>query len=129
MPNADTTSSPSVCGSFDAVRRAATRQGFAALNRVVVPAVKTGLFSPLPVGAGIVVLETTGRKSGLKREVPLVAVRIGDRVNVSTVRSRSLWTKNIEADENVSVWVGGRKREATAEVNPGPLTVAELSLS
>lgn len=111
-----------------ALRRSATREGFAALNRVVKPVVKAGLFSPLPIGAGLVVLETTGRKTGRKREVPLVAVRFGDRVNVSTVRSRSLWAKNIEADENVSVWVGGRKREATGVVDEGPLTVAELSL-
>ena len=95
----------------------------------MVPVVKAGVFSPLPIGLGLVVLETTGRKSGLPREVPLVALRLGDRVNVSTVRSGSLWAKNIEADENVSVWVGGTKRSATGAVDEGPLTVAELTLA
>lgn len=125
MTNDRPSAAESACA---ALRRSATREGFAALNRVVKPVVKAGLFSPLPIGAGLVVLETTGRKTGRKREVPLVAFRVGDRVNVSTVRSRSLWAKNIEADENVSVWVGGRKREAAGVVNEGPLTVAELSL-
>ena len=96
-------------------------RAFRALNSVVLPAVKSGLASPLPIGAGLVILETTGRVSGQTRQVPLLALRIGNHINVSTVRPSSQWVKNIEADRDVTVWVGGRKHEATAAVGPyGP---------
>lgn len=106
-----------------------SRPLFRALNRVVVPAVKAGLAAPLPIGLGLVVLQTTGRVSGQPREVPLVAARLGDRVRVSTVRSRSQWTRNVEADGDVTVWLGGCKRDATGSVDPGPLTVVTLDLA
>lgn len=106
-----------------------TREAFRALNRIVVPAVKAGLGSPLPIGAGLVVLETTGRASGLPRQVPLVAARFGSNLAVSTVRSRSQWVKNLQADPKASVWVGGHKREGTATVETGPVKVANVMLS
>ncbi len=90
---------------------------------------KRGVGSPLPIGLGLVVLETTGRTSGKTRSVPLVAARLGDRVITSTVRDDSQWTKNAEADGEVAVWVGGRRREGTASIDRGPLTVASVTLS
>jgi deazaflavin-dependent oxidoreductase (nitroreductase family) len=102
--------------------------GFRTLNRVVQPLAKRGLASPLPVGAGLVVLETTGRRSGRRREVPLLAARFGDRVVVSTVRGRSLWIRNVEADPAVHVWLDGRRRPATASLRSGPLRVATLAV-
>ena len=53
----------------------ATRRAFSTLNSVVRPAVQAGLGNPFPVGAGAVVLETTGRKSGLPRLVPVLSTR------------------------------------------------------
>ncbi|MDG2026141.1 MAG: nitroreductase/quinone reductase family protein [Acidimicrobiales bacterium] len=111
------------------LRRTATRDAFRALNRVVLPAVKAGIANPLPVGLGIVVLETTGRSSGRLRQVPLVAGRVGNTVTVSTVRAGSQWMKNAAADPSVSVWLFGGKRTATASTESGLLSTATLELS
>ncbi|HUW01685.1 MAG TPA: nitroreductase/quinone reductase family protein [Acidimicrobiales bacterium] len=113
---------------LDDLRSTVTRKGFGALNRVAVPAVKAGLGSPLPIGLGLVVLETTGRVSGEPRQVPLVATRWGQSINVSTVRNKSQWVKNLQAQPDASVWVGGRKRDATSTVETGPLNRVSLAL-
>ncbi len=110
------------------LRAEITKRAFRGLNRVVLPAVKAGLGSPLRFGAGLVVVETTGRTSGLPRQVPLVAFRAGSKVLASTVRPNSQWVKNAMANETVAVWVGGHKRPATAEIDTGPLTLAAFSL-
>lgn len=80
------------------------------------------------LGAGLVVIETTGRVSGETRSVPLVALRVGRRVFTSTVRGDSQWVKNLEADPAGAVWLHGRRREVVADVTRGPLNVAELAL-
>jgi hypothetical protein len=103
---------------------------FGALNEMVAPLVKSGVASPWPLGVGGVVVETTGRRSGLTREVPLVAGRLGDTIVVSTVRDGSQWIRNLEADPQARVWLSGRPRAATASVRHLPgLDVAVLSLS
>ena len=106
-----------------------TRAAFRALNSIVRPLLKRGAASPLPIGAGLVVLETTGRSSGLPREVPLVAARIGDRVLVSTVRRRSQWVRNLDAEPQAHVWLGGERRPVTASLQRGPFDVASLALA
>ncbi len=100
-----------------------TQSVFRALNSVLLPAVRSGVASPLPVGLGLVVVETTGRKSGLSRQVPLVAFRAGDDITVSTVRSDSQWLANLEASPEAAVWRNGVRRDVTATVQRGTLNV------
>ena len=104
-----------------------TRNAFRALNQVVRPVLATGLGNPFPIGAGAVVVETTGRSSGLPRQVPLVAARLGDKIAVSTVRGDSQWFANLEANGEARVQLGGRFRDAEVCVARGPLNVAVLS--
>ena len=105
------------------------QQGFRALNSVVRPAVKAGIGNPFPIGAGAVVLETTGRKSGLVRFVPVLATRVGDVLTISTVRDDSQWLANIEADENVAVWLQGHRHGAIAAVTRGAISTVRVKLA
>lgn len=118
--------SPFMRTALDDLRAGLARVGFATLNRVTVPAIKAGFGAPLPIGVGLVVLETTGRVSGLPREVPLLATRCDRRISVSTVRGTSQWVKNLQDRPDASVWVGGRKRDVSSSVETGRLSVANL---
>ena len=103
------------------------RRGFDLLNSVVRPAVKAGFANPLPFGVGAVVVETTGRRTGLIRQVPLAAIRVCDTVLVSTVRQDSHWLANLDAAGEGRVWVHGVPHAAAAKVTRGPLNVAVLT--
>lgn len=103
-----------------------TREAFRALNSVVRPALSAGIGNPLPIGVGAVVVETTGRVSGQPRQVPLLSVRLGDRLLVSTFRDDSQWLANLEAEPAARVQLHGAFREATTSVNRGPINVAVI---
>lgn len=109
---------------------AVARAGFDTLNGVVRPLVKRGLGSPPPVGVGTVIVSTTGRRTGVQREVPLVGARVGDTVVVSTARGNSQWLRNVEADPEVRVWIDGQERSGVAEVRRSRgLDVATIRLT
>lgn len=106
-----------------------TAQLFRLLNTFVAPMVKAGAGNPLPIGGGSVVVETIGRVSGQVREVPLLSMRLGDQVVVSTVRDDSQWLRNLEADDRCAVWLFGRRRTAQAvSIERGPISIVVLEL-
>jgi deazaflavin-dependent oxidoreductase (nitroreductase family) len=95
---------------------------FRTLNSVVEPAVRAGCFSPnLFAPAGLIVLETTGRRSGKPHRTPVLAMLMDGHLIVRTFRGeRSEWFKNLRANPQVAYWSGGQKTLARAEVHaPG----------
>lgn len=90
---------------------------FRRLNRVVEPAVRRGVGSPRFTPGGLIVLESTGFKTGATRRTPLVATRLGSFVFVSTFRGdRSFWIRNLQQQPRITYYLGGRPREARAYV-------------
>jgi deazaflavin-dependent oxidoreductase (nitroreductase family) len=90
---------------------------FSGLNSVVVPYLRAGFGTPGPCANGVILLETTGRKSGRIINVPLMAASFGDLVVVSTVRARrAQWIRNVVVNPEVRFWLHGRARKARAFV-------------
>jgi F420H(2)-dependent quinone reductase len=97
------------------------------LNQFVEPLVRAGLGAPGLIPAGAIVIETQGRTTGRRINVPLMAALVGDLVVVSTVRRGSNWLKNLSAHPEVRYWLGGRELEATAfAIRPGGEASDEL---
>ncbi len=93
------------------------REFFRKLNAVVEPAVRKGVGSPRIAPAGLIVLESVGFKTGQLRRTPLLAMRLGNYVFVSTVRGeRSFWVKNLQKHPRTHFFRGGRRHEARAFV-------------
>ncbi|MFI1362971.1 nitroreductase/quinone reductase family protein [Streptomyces griseochromogenes] len=73
------------------------------------------------------VLETTGRTSGLPRPTPVGGRRVGDSFwIVSEFGFKSQYVRNIQADPNVRVRIGGRWHHGTAHLLPEDDAVARL---
>lgn len=109
-----------------AVNASLTRSAFGALNRVVRPVLATGFGNPLPLGPGVAVVETIGRRTGQPRRVPLATVRLGDRLVVATLRPSSNWFANLEATATARVQLAGSFGDVTAATYRGVLNVAVL---
>jgi deazaflavin-dependent oxidoreductase (nitroreductase family) len=92
-------------------RRASTFASHRLLNPFVKAAARAGL--PLP---GLVILETTGRKSGKKRRTPVGKALQGDTLWVLAEHRRGGYVRNIEANPHVRVRVGRSWRDGTAQV-------------
>ena len=68
---------------------------------------------------GWTVLETTGRRTGSARRVPVGGKTIGGCVWIVAVDpARAGYVRNIEADPRVRVMVQGRWRDGTARLVP-----------
>jgi deazaflavin-dependent oxidoreductase (nitroreductase family) len=109
---------------------AAEAELFRTLNAIVEPAVRTGCGSPGLVPTGLIVLETTGAKSGQRRRTPVLATVFDGCVFVGTVRGdRSLWMKNLRAEPRAHCWIAGRPHAGRARLFiPGepPPTTSDL---
>ncbi|MEV4597851.1 nitroreductase/quinone reductase family protein [Amycolatopsis sp. NPDC049253] len=76
---------------------------------------------------GQVLLETTGRRSGVSRRTPVGGRRTGDEFRlVSEFGTRSQYVRNLQADPRVRVRLRGRWHHGTAHVLPGDDAVARL---
>ncbi len=97
--------------------RGAGAEFFRTLNALVGPAVRAGCASPGLLPTGMVVLETTGAKSGRPRRVPLLATVLEGCLFVGTARgARSQWLRNLRAEQRVRYWLAGREHRGTAFV-------------
>jgi deazaflavin-dependent oxidoreductase (nitroreductase family) len=93
-------------------RRASTFLSAKVFNPLVLAAARAGLPTP-----SVVILETTGRRSGQPRRVPVTRLLEGDTLWIVTEHGRkAAYVRNIEADPNVRVRVGRRWRSGRAEI-------------
>ena len=100
-------------------------QAYRGLNGIVEPIARTGFGSPTVLRPGVIIVETTGRKTGRMLTVPLLATQIGHSLLVSTVRRKSQWIKNLAAHSEVRYWKDGRRHDATAIVLPSEVSAPQ----
>jgi len=66
-----------------------------------------------PIGAPLLLLTTTGRKSGQRRQIPLTYMREGDRLFLLGSNfgqaAHPAWSSNLLADPNAWVTMGGKE--------------------
>ncbi len=93
-------------------RRASTFLSAKVFNPLVLAAARAGLPTPT-----VAILETTGRRSGQPRRVPVTRMVEGDTVWIVTEHGRRAgYVLNIEADQRVRVRVGRRWRSGRARI-------------
>ncbi len=79
------------------------------------------------IGGLILLLTTTGRKSGLQRVTPLQYEKIGADYYVGAARGlKADWVRNLQIDPHVEVCVGAKRLQATAEVVTDPARFADF---
>jgi deazaflavin-dependent oxidoreductase (nitroreductase family) len=96
-------------------RRASTFLSARLFNPMVRAAARAGLPTPT-----VVILETTGRRSGEPRRVPVTRLLEGDTLWIVTEHGRKAgYVRNIDSDPRVRVRIGRRWRTGTAHVLEG----------
>lgn len=79
------------------------------------------------IGRLILLLSTTGRKSGLKRVTPLQYERIGSDYYLGSARGlKADWVRNIQSNPQVEIRVGAERFEGQAEVVADPKRFADF---
>ena len=79
------------------------------------------------VGRIVLLLTTTGRKSGLKRVTPLQYEKIGEDYYLGAARGvKADWVCNIQANSQVEIHVGAKHFYGTAEVVTDPSKFADF---
>ena len=79
------------------------------------------------LGRIILLLTTTGRRSGLKRVTPLQYEKIGDDYYLGAARGlKADWVHNIQANPCVEIRVGAKRLEGRAEVVTDPCKFADF---
>jgi deazaflavin-dependent oxidoreductase (nitroreductase family) len=79
------------------------------------------------VGRLVLVLTTTGRKSGLPRATPLQYEEVGNVIYVASARGqRADWFRNIVADPRAEVQIGSRRFRGLAEPITDPACIADF---
>lgn len=79
------------------------------------------------IGGFILLLITTGRKSGMKRVTPLQYEKIGEDYFLGAARGVNAdWVRNIQADPQVQILVGAKQFQGTAEVVTDPTRFADF---
>src|SRR5215470_13729796 len=92
----------------------------AAHNRQLIEDFRT---NGAPPGRALLLLTTTGRRSGEPRTTPMMYVRSGDRLLVIASNAGApddpQWFRNLAADPRVHVEIGDESYDATAHVPSG----------
>jgi len=93
----------------------AEREFFRALNPLIEPWARAGCVSPSRWPFGVVVIETTGRRSGESRSNPVLAMLVEGHLIIGTARGqRSDWFQNLQASPQVRYWLDGERHDALA---------------
>ena len=88
------------------------------LNQLARPLIKAGLGGPCLTPFGLVVVEILGRRTGIAREVPLLALRHRGYLVVGSASASANWLINLDNQQHTSLWMNGARW--TAEVKePG----------
>ena len=79
------------------------------------------------VGKIILLLTTTGRKSGLPRVTPLQYEEINGEYYLGAARGlKADWLRNIQSNPNVEIRVGAKRLRGVAEVVSEPSKIADF---
>jgi deazaflavin-dependent oxidoreductase (nitroreductase family) len=79
------------------------------------------------IGGFILLLTTTGRRSGLKRVTPLQYEKIGADYYLGAARGiKADWVRNIQANPQIEIRVGAKQIQGTAEVVTDPSRFADF---
>ncbi len=90
---------------------------FRGINGVVEPLVRKGFASSAHVPASLIVLESTGFRSGQQRKTPLWSLGLGRYRLVSTGRGRrSFWVRNLYQQPETRYFLGGKAVDSEAIV-------------